>query len=171
MDRNHGGPEARCSAPAGPGMLSAGDGTAPTPGGIDRQATNVEPAVITMVARPVADKPGFFAARLVDGDRVFAPSRTPFCDAARRLLDLGCDPAAVLVMKHAGSAVESLRAPIVVAAALTVEESGFGPVFRRYRASPPSAVEAPGMRSGDRAGTQDPSPTVGSATSPVTEPR
>jgi hypothetical protein len=59
MCQNDSGPKARGSAPAGPGMLSVADGTAPTSVGIDRQATNVEPAVITMVAWPVADKPGF----------------------------------------------------------------------------------------------------------------
>jgi hypothetical protein len=128
---------------------------------------HVEPEVITIVVHPVADKPGYFEARLVDGDRVFAPSRTPFCDAARQLLDLGCDRAAVLVMKHAGSAAKSLRAPIGVAAPLTVEESAFGPVFRRRRNGSPSAVEAPGIRSGDRAGTQEPGRTVGGATAPV----
>ena len=151
MGRNHCGPEARGNAPAGPGKLSAGDGSSPTPGRIDRQAAQPAPAVIAIVVHPVADKPAFFGARLVDGDRMFAPSRTPFCDAARQLLDLGCDPAAVLVMKHAGSAVESLRAAIGVAAALTVEESAHGPVFRRWRTGSPSAVEAPSRRLGDPA--------------------
>jgi hypothetical protein len=49
--------------------------------------------------------------------------------------------------------------------------SADGPVFHRHRIGPLSAVETPGIHSGDRAGTQDPSPTVGTATAPVTEPR
>jgi hypothetical protein len=165
MGRNHCGPEARGNAPAGPGKLSAGDGSSPTPGRIDRQAAQPEPAVTAIVVHPVADKPAFFGARLVDGDRMFAPSRTPFCDAARQLLDLGCDPAAVLVMKHAGSAVESLRAAIGVAAALTVEESAHGPVFRRWRTGSPSAVEAPSRRLGDPA---PPPPRSGPAVAMLT---
>jgi hypothetical protein len=141
MCQNDSGPEARGSAPAGPGMLSVADGVSPTSRFTDRQAATIEPAVI--VVQPVADKAGFFRGRLADGDCVFGPSRTPFCDAARRLLDLGWDGAALLTMRHADGEHEILRAPIRAAARLTVEESAHGPVFRRHRTGLPSAVEAP----------------------------
>jgi hypothetical protein len=111
------------------------------------QAIIVEPEVIAIVVAPVAGKRGFFEARLAEGEPVIAPSRTPFFDAARRLRDLGMDGAAVLAMRNADSNTECLRATIAVAATTTVEESAHGPVFRRQRASPPSAVKTPGMRS------------------------
>jgi hypothetical protein len=148
-------------------MLSVADGISPTPYSINRQAAKAEPTVIAIVVRPVADKPGFFESHLAGGDRVIEASRTPFCDAARRLLDLGMDRAAVLVMRHAGNSTECLRATIAVAAAQSVEESAHGPVFRRHRTGSSTAVEAPGVRSGDRAGSQDPSRTVGGATAPL----
>jgi hypothetical protein len=167
MSRNQRGPVARGTAPAGPGKLSVADGISPTPYSTNKQAAKAEPTVIAIVVHPVADKPGFFEARLAGGEPVVAASRTPFFDAARRLRDLGMDGAAVLVMRNADSNTECLRATIGVAAALTVEESGFGPVFRRHRTGSPTPVEAPAMRSGDRAGTQDPSRTVGGATGNV----
>jgi hypothetical protein len=51
---------------------------------------------------------GLFEAR-VDGRLICARSRQPFLDAARVLLAEGVDPAAVIVMRHAGSAID--RAP------------------------------------------------------------
>jgi hypothetical protein len=167
MSRNQYGPEARDNAPAGPGKLSVADGFLPTPGRIDGQAAKPEPAVIAIVVHPAAEKPGFFEARLAGGEPVITASRTPFFDAARRLLDLGVDGAAVLVMRNADSNTECLRATIAVAAVLTVEEAAHGPGFRRHRTGSSTAVEAPSMRSGSRAGTQDPSRTVGGATAPV----
>jgi hypothetical protein len=109
--------------------------------------------VMAIAIESVRGAPGNFAARLLGDDCILAQSRTPFCDAARKLLDLGFDPAAMLVMTRAGSATVCLRAPLGVAANLTVEESAHGPVFRRYRNGSPSAVEAPRARSGGRAAT------------------
>ena len=63
------------------------------------------------------------------------------------------DGAALLVVRHA-SPIEA-----------TTELAGADIVERRT--SPPTAVEAPGMRSGDPAGTQEPGRTVGGATAPV----
>jgi hypothetical protein len=106
---------------------------------------------ITIILTEVADRPGYFSAHTARGDLVVARSRTPFCDAARALIDDGFDPATKLVMTHAGSAIECLQAPIGAGALLTVEESAHGPVFRRHRTGSSSAVEAPRVRSGDRA--------------------
>jgi hypothetical protein len=60
-------------------------------------------------------------------------STKPFLDAARRLMDLGFDPSTTLVMRHAGSETECLRTTIGAAAALTVEDTKFGPEFRQWK--------------------------------------
>jgi hypothetical protein len=65
-------------------------------------------------------------------------SRQPFLDAARRLIEQGYDPATMLVMRHAGSSIDSLRAPLGVAACLTVDEHHG--VFARWKPFSPSAV-------------------------------
>jgi hypothetical protein len=60
------------------------------------------------------------------GDRLLATSRTPFFDSARRLIELGADPADMLTMRHAGSPTVSLHARVGVAARLTVSEKASG---------------------------------------------
>jgi hypothetical protein len=97
---------------------------------------------ITIVVSPVVGAPGRFEARL-DGDCIVASSRTPFCDAARRLIDLGYDGAAILVMKHAGTDVVALWAPLLKAAKLTVEEGPHGPRFVAFRTGPRTRVAPP----------------------------
>jgi hypothetical protein len=64
---------------------------------------------------------GKFEARLEDGRMIVRASRTPFCDAARRLLDEGVDPGTQLIMRHAGSETDALRSTVRVAAKLTVD--------------------------------------------------
>jgi hypothetical protein len=54
---------------------------------------------------------GLFEAR-VNGRLVCAGSRTPFLDTARALLAEGYDPATTIVMRHAGSDHNILRASI-----------------------------------------------------------
>jgi hypothetical protein len=66
----------------------------------DRRKTP-DPAAIAIVVEAAQDAPGYFIARLLGDDREFARSRTPFCDAARKLLDHGISPAAMLVMRRA----------------------------------------------------------------------
>jgi hypothetical protein len=73
---------------------------------------------------------------------IVSSSREPLCAAARVLASEGIDPDIVLAMRHVGRADDALRARLATAAALTVEESAHGPVFRSYRA-PPSAVDRP----------------------------
>jgi hypothetical protein len=149
--RKDDGPEARGTAPAGPEKLSAADGASPTLSDSGRRAGMVEPLVIAMVVQGHV-LAGYFEGRVAGDDRVFVSSRTPFCDAARMLLELGFDGAAVLEMKHDGSTTECLRAPLSVAAGQTVEESAHGPVFRRHRGSR-SAVGAAGASLGEWAAT------------------
>jgi hypothetical protein len=87
--------------------------------------------------------PGRFEARL--DNRVLAKSRTPFCDAARQLLDLGYDRDDVVTMRHAGSGTVALRAKVGVAARLTVSEEP-RPAFRRHvewMTSPSAAGASP----------------------------
>jgi hypothetical protein len=72
----------------------------------------------------------------VDGQVIIERSSTPFCDAARRLVDLGYDGNADLVMKHAGSDVDALRARIGVAARLMVREDRGAPQFVPYQQMP-----------------------------------
>jgi hypothetical protein len=63
------------------------------------------------------------------GDILLATSRTPFFESARKLLELGADPADLLTMRHAGSLRLSLRARVGTAAKLTVLETNGGPRF------------------------------------------
>src|SRR5258708_15707878 len=78
---------------------------------------------VTIIVAPIASSPGRFMAKLAsDGDVLVTSSRTPFLDAARRLLELGYSADAGLVMRHAGSVVDSLRATVGTAARLTVKE-------------------------------------------------
>src|SRR5262249_13333539 len=72
------------------------------------------------------DRRGLYEARLAD--RLVCRSRTPFLDSARRLLKAGYPPDGLLVMRHAGSEVESLTAKLGVAAQLTIKESARGRV-------------------------------------------
>ena len=80
---------------------------------------------IEIVIAP-ADNERFTAHR---GDTLLATSRTPFFAAARRLLELGADPADVLTMRHRGSDTVSLRARVGAAAKLKVIETNSGPRF------------------------------------------
>ena len=65
------------------------------------------------------DNRAVYDARI--GDRL--TSRQPLLAAARVLVGEGVDPSAVLEMKRPGSSHVALRAPVGVAARLTVDES------------------------------------------------
>ena len=84
---------------------------------------------ITIVV--TARRNGRFDAHL--GERVLCTSEKPFLDAARILITLGFDPSITLVMRHAGSETESLRHTIGAAAALTVEDTKYGPRLRPWK--------------------------------------
>jgi hypothetical protein len=113
--------------------------------------------VITVSPSTGANGPRAYSSRgplfdgEVDGQVVVARSPTPFCDGARRLLDLGHDGNAVLVMKHASSDVVALKAGLATAAGLTVGENRGASQFVPYRQMPArlDAVTPP-MRQGDQ---------------------
>jgi hypothetical protein len=106
---------------------------------------------VTIIVAPIASSPGRFMTKLAsDGDVLVTSSRSPFLDEARRLLELGYSADAGLVMRHAGSVVDSLCATVGTAARLTVKEKAAGSVPRLarwepYRSSPVSPPIAPNV--------------------------
>jgi hypothetical protein len=74
-------------------------------------------------------------------------SRTPFCDAARRLIAEGHPPGSVLAMRRLGEADFALRSKLGQATKLTVDDTRYGtPRLRRWR-PPPGAGASPPVRS------------------------
>jgi hypothetical protein len=131
---------------------------------------------VTIIVAPIASSPGRFMAKLAnDGDVLVTSSRTPFLDAARRLLELGYPADAEVVMRHARSAADSLRATIGNAAALRVTTAGNGrPIFvtrsvaavlpvRSRKGSRHTPVPRTEVRTGEAAATDSPpiAPTHG----------
>ena len=91
--------------------------------------------MVMIIVTPTAGRRGrraYFDASLSDGRVLVSASKQPFFDAARRLLDLGHDPAGVLAMRHAGSDTDCLTAQIGVAAKLRVKEDRNGPRLAPY---------------------------------------
>jgi len=86
--------------------------------------TNVVMIAVTPIAGP-RRRQGYFDASLGDGCVIVCASRQPFLDAARRLLDFGYDPAAVL-------SSGGLTAQSGVAAKLRVKEDRRGPRFVQW---------------------------------------
>jgi len=89
---------------------------------------NIVMITVTPAPGPLGRR-GYFDANLGDGRVLVRASRQPFVDAARRLVDLGYDPATVLVMRHPESDTDCLTAQIGVAAKLRVKEDRNGPRF------------------------------------------
>lgn len=95
-----------------------------------------KPSELFIIVEP-SKRAGYFAAHLADrGDVIVRSSRQPFLDATRRLIDLGYDPSMVLIMRHAGSDIDSLRVPIGVAAKLSVKEGRGKPRFVKWEPFP-----------------------------------
>jgi hypothetical protein len=115
------------------------------------------PPVLRIVVRP--EKRGRFAA-WVDGEQIpLCVSRQPFFDSARKLLERGCDPRTILLMRHGDGEDWALRATLQVAAKTTIDEHN-GTVLAKWKpfsrsagsariASP--AAELPRGRVDDRA--------------------
>jgi hypothetical protein len=83
----------------------------------------------------------------VNGKLVVSSSRQPFLDAARALLERGADSNSWLILRHADSDTDSLRAKVGVAAQLTVRDRVDGvPTFRRLKPCQDSEPASP-MRS------------------------
>jgi hypothetical protein len=75
--------------------------------------------------------------------RELCSARTPLFTAARVLLQEGHAPSAIVLMTREGDASWSLKAPLGVAAKLTVRESeSAGPVFVRYDQDGLAALKA-----------------------------
>jgi hypothetical protein len=123
------GPEKRRHA-AGSGARVSGHCASAQPArpqdNTDRQS---DPPLVVLVE--TVDRRSRFRARL--GDRIIVESsRQPFFDAARALITEGCDPAVMLIMRHAGAATDALIAKVGVAARLTIREDRGGPEFVPY---------------------------------------
>ena len=84
---------------------------------------------VMIIVTPTAKGLGRYDARLRDGSVLVRASGQPCGDAARRLIDLGYEPTAGLVMRHAGPDTDCLTAQIGVAAKLRVREDRNGPRF------------------------------------------
>jgi hypothetical protein len=82
---------------------------------------------LIVIASPAPLGAGRFEVRLDGHDRVVCVSRTPFFDAARRLLAQGYHPNTLLMLRHAGSDTDSLRDKLGTASSLTVKETAYGP--------------------------------------------
>jgi hypothetical protein len=67
------------------------------------------------------------------GDILLAPSRTPFFDSARKLLELGAEPNDLLIMRHRSSSTTSLRARVNAAAKLAIHETNADHRYVRWR--------------------------------------
>jgi hypothetical protein len=68
-----------------------------------------------------------------NGELICDQTRTPFLSAARVLLQRGADPNEMLEKVRCGSDQVDMRAPIGVAAKLTVKESDNAPRFRTFQ--------------------------------------
>jgi hypothetical protein len=99
---------------------------------------------IVIIVSPIRTSPGRFEARLASTDELLVgSSRQPFVDAARVLIEKGHHPATILVMKHLGSNIIALKAPLGKAAKLGVEEGPNGPRLVQYRTGPKTCVASP----------------------------
>ena len=90
--------------------------------------------IVSPHIRPDGHKhPTKFDARLSDRSEVLCVSETPFFDAARVLLRTNrAHSGDLLVMRHAGSPHDALKATVGAAAELTIAETGSRPRRRRY---------------------------------------
>jgi hypothetical protein len=106
--------------------------------------TAVERPRLVIIVSPIS--PGHFQARLeTTNELLVGSSRQPSLDAARVLIENGHDPNSVLLMKHAGSDIVALKAPLAKAAKLSVEEGPNGPRFVPFRTGPRACVAAPSI--------------------------
>lgn len=120
--------------------------------------------------RVAATSGGQYRATLQWDASLLCVSRVPFLDAARVLLGRGYDPQTKLIMRHEGSGTDCLHATIAAAAAMTVEETKFGPRLRDWKAN--SALEgSPQSRFSELCATPVAPPTVSALRRPSTETR
>jgi hypothetical protein len=96
------------------------------------QALNV--AALNRLAMPNRAK------RESEVDSHHASAHAPNPVAARQLIAEGYDSRAILVLRHAGSDEDCLRANLQTAASLTVEVTKHGPRFRLWKPMPALAA-------------------------------
>jgi hypothetical protein len=112
-----------------------------------QEADAVVPPVLRLLVVPDRE-PGTFSGHLErrTGELIVVRTRQPLLDAARRLLDLGANPARLLTMRHAGAAHDSfLAAPIGRLARWTCKERDRGGItIERWM---PFAVPRSGQKS------------------------
>jgi hypothetical protein len=109
-------------------------------------------ASLKITVTPAPRGAGRFEARLDDDNHVLCESRTPFFDAARKLVADGYDRNATLILRHAGSDMDCLKARLGTAASLSVEETDYGPKVRHWKPIPTLAV-TPRIASDQQAAT------------------
>ena len=109
-------------------------------------------ASLIVLASPAPRGAARFEARLDNSNRVLCVSRMPFFDAARQLVADGYDPNVPLILRHAGSDMDCLKARLGTAASMSVEETVYGPKLRRWKPIPALAV-TPRIASAERAAT------------------
>jgi hypothetical protein len=86
--------------------------------------------IIEVVLRPKT-APGVFGAEF-NGRVMVEASRSPICDAARGLYALGYRDDSIVVARHHGSDLVSMRGPLWAWRRLTVREDRAGPRFVRW---------------------------------------
>jgi hypothetical protein len=91
------------------------------PGHDDDRSAHQQTIVIVVEA---VGRRGRFRAHL-DGRVIVAASTQPFLDAARILIASGCDPGAVLEMRHQGKTAFAMRGPLRVGARFDVKDARF----------------------------------------------
>lgn len=132
------------------------NGTAPLPAQHDenRNPPKRAPQAAATLVIVIAPVDGVrFTASL--HSKVLCTSRAPLLSAARVLRAQGYSKDCTLVMRHAGSPTDALRADLGVAATLTVNEAAHGPVFRRHKTQgdgpqpkcPETLLKPPSVRS------------------------
>ncbi len=111
--------------------------------GCDEATSTKSIFVIVLPVRPsLGGSKGCYEAHLQG--RLVARSRTPFLDAARKLLAEGFSPNTVIAMRRAGSDTDCMTATLGAAAKLTVVEHN-DTRFTKWKPVPRSAV-SPLMR-------------------------
>jgi hypothetical protein len=81
---------------------------------------------------------GRFEVHYGKGSEVLLVSRQPLLDTARVLIRVGCRPDAIIAMRRQTSISDDLRAPLGIAAKLTVDETRT--VFAKWKPFSQSAV-------------------------------
>lgn len=88
------------------------------------------PQTVEVVLKPKTT-PGIFGAEFT-GMVLVDASRSPICDAARALHRLGYRDESIVVARHHGSDVVSMRGPLWAWRRLTLREDRAGPRFVRW---------------------------------------